>query len=113
MPDTDMDIPTVMEHIDIMARGLLMLSPLLMLMPTMEPTDMDMPDTDMDIPTVMEHIDIMARGLLMLSPLLMLMLTMATTATLLLTLTDMPDLMLLMAMDTDPMDTLDNSTKYP
>merc|ERR1712228_909726 len=115
MPTTDttvldtvhMDIPTVMEHIELMARGLLMLSPLLMLMPTTDTTVLDTVHMDMDIPTVMEHIELMARGLLMLSPLLMP--TMATTATLLLTLTDMPDHMLLMAMDTDP--TWDNSTK--
>merc|ERR1711915_1056120 len=105
----DMDIPTVMEHTELMARGLLMLSPLLMLMPTTDTTVLDTVHMDMDIPTVMEHIELMARGLLMLSPLLMPTITMATTATLLLTLTDMPDHMLLMAMDTDP--TCGNSTK--
>merc|ERR1711915_173109 len=86
-----------------------MLSPLLMLMPPTEVLHMlDMLDM-LDTPTAMEGWDteLLARDLLMLSPLLML--TMATMAMLLLM--DMPDLMLLMPMDTDPMDTCINSTK--
>merc|ERR1712156_921922 len=69
-----------------MARGLLMLLPLLML--TMGTTmamvlltmDMDMvlPTTDMPVPTPMATMDTTARGLLMLPPLLML--TMVPTA---------------------------------
>merc|ERR1719394_2082341 len=55
--------------------------------------------------------DTLARDLLMLSLLLMLMPTMDTTA--MPPPMAMPDLMLLMPMDTDPMDTCGNSTKDP
>merc|ERR1711915_540467 len=84
MPDTDMAIlPTDTPPLDIMARGLLMLSPRLRLMldSTMEDMDMvldmlvlamldlDMLDTDMAIlPMDTPPLDTMARGLLMLSP---------------------------------------------
>merc|ERR1719373_257193 len=96
MPDT----PTTP-----LARGplMLMLSPLLMLMPTTDPTtamppvlmptamlDTDLPMPMVPTPTLMDT-TLLARGLLMLSPLLMLMLTTDTTA--------MP---VHMPMDTDP-----------
>merc|ERR1712219_12392 len=78
------------------ARGLLMLSPLLMPMPTMvdttvlEPTDTPDLDTDpmamLPTPTAMELTTPSARGLLMLSPPLMPMPTMVDT-------TDMVDML--------------------
>merc|ERR1712154_677734 len=64
-----MPIPMPMDTT--MARGLLMLLPLLML--TMGTTmAMVSPTTDMPVPTPMATMDTMARGLLMLPPLLML-----------------------------------------
>merc|ERR1712240_825982 len=61
------DIPTEAMDADILARGLLMLSPLLMLMPTMDTTVLAMPDM-LDIPTDLPmDTDTLARGLLMLS----------------------------------------------
>merc|ERR1712128_359246 len=76
-------MPTMDTDTDIMARGLLMPSQLLLLSPLLMltmVTDMplDMPTTDMDMPSVMDmDMDMvtmytMARGPLMLSPLLML-----------------------------------------
>merc|ERR1711973_547972 len=81
----------------LLARGPLMLSPLLMLMLTTDTTAMLVPmptDTDPMVPTPTTGLmdtTLLARGLLMLSPLLMLMLTTDTTA--------MP---VPMPMDTDP-----------
>merc|ERR1712042_339095 len=80
-----------------LARGLLMLMPLLMLMLTTDTTAMLVPmpmATDPMVPTPTTGLmdtTLLARGLLMLSPLLMLMLTTDTTA--------MP---VPMPMDTDP-----------
>merc|ERR1712198_381701 len=107
MPVMAMDL----EDTDITARGLLMLSLLLMLMP-MPTMDTDMEDTmeDTEDTEDTEGTDIMARGLLMLSLLLMLMLmpTMATTAMPV----PMPMAMLPIAMDTEPTDTWADSTSH-
>merc|ERR1712240_686744 len=85
------DIPTEAMDADILARGLLMLSPLLMLMPTMDTTVLAMPDM-LDIPTDLPmDTDTLARGLLMLSPLLMLMPT--TDITVLDMVLAMPDML--------------------
>merc|ERR1719300_1014037 len=108
--------PTAMELTTPLARGLLMLSLLLMPMPTMvdttvlEPTDTPDLDTDpMELtPTAMELTAPSARGLLMLSPPLMPMPTMVDTTDMvdmLPTPTDMPAELILMLptpMDTDP-----------
>merc|ERR1712180_574035 len=77
--DTDpmVPYPTLMDT-TLSARGLLMLSPRLMLMPItmVDTTDLEPMDTDpmVPTPTLMDTM-LLARGLLMLSPLLMLMLT--------------------------------------
>merc|ERR1719234_2742236 len=85
MDTMDTHMPTVDTTT---ARGLLMLSPLLLLSPRLmlmlsTDTDTDLPTMDMDMPTMdtmdthMPTMDTMARGPLMPSPLLMLpMLTM-------------------------------------
>merc|ERR1711974_403476 len=110
MGDTDMATHT--EDLDTMARDLLMLSqrPRLMLMLSMDTTDMptthmpmdttDMPTTDtMDMPTHTPMDTIMARDLLMLSQRLRLMLMLSTDTT------DMPTTH--MPMDTTDMPTTD------
>merc|ERR1711951_109081 len=104
--------PTAMELTTPSARGLLMLSPLLMPMPTIVDTTvlepMDTPDLDTDpmamlpTPTAMELTTPSERGLLMLSLLLMPMPTMVDTTVL--EPTDTPDL------DTDPMAMLPTPT---
>merc|ERR1712083_361840 len=142
MPDLDMldmdmaILPTDTPPLDTMARGLLMLSLRLRLMPdsTMEDMDMfldmlvlampdlDMLDTDMAIlATDTPPLDTMARGLLMLSPRLRLMLdsTMVDMDMLVLDIPDLdmlvldiPDLdmldtdMAILPMDTPPLDTM-------
>merc|ERR1711892_451389 len=89
MPTMDMDT-------DIMARGLLMPSQLLLLSPLLMPTmDMDMLSVmDMDMDMVMDMdmptMDTTARGPLMLSPLLMLIMD-----------TALMDMAMDMVMDTD------------
>merc|ERR1711962_509359 len=79
---TDPMVPTPttgLMDITLLARGLLMLSPLLMLMLTTDTTAMLVPmptDTDPMVPTPTTGLmatTLLARGLLMLSPLLMLM----------------------------------------
>merc|ERR1712198_646336 len=66
MPGTAMDL----EDTDTLARGLLMLSLLLMPMLTTDTTDMPVPMPTV-IPDILEDTDTLARGLLMPSPRLM------------------------------------------
>merc|ERR1711915_726801 len=149
MPDLDMldmdmaILATDTPPLDTMARGLLMLSLRLMLMPdsTMEDMDMvldmlvlampdlDMLDTDMAIlATDTPPLDTMARGLLMLSQRLRLMLdsTMVDMDMLVLDIPDlvmlvldMPDLdmldtdMAILPMDTPPLDTMARGLPMP
>merc|ERR1719474_1853834 len=144
MLDMDMAIlATDTPPLDTMARGLLMLSLRLRLMPdsTMEDMDMvldmlvlamldlDMLDTDMAIlPTNTPPLDTMARGLLMLSPRLRLTLdsTMVDMDMLVLDIPDldmlvlaMPDLdmldtdMAILATDTPPLDTMAKGLLMP
>merc|ERR1712072_457323 len=91
MVTMDTHMPTTMAMDTTMARGLLMPSPLPMLMLTTDTTDIplhmlttdtDMPTTDTtDMHTHMPTMDTMARGPLMPSPLLMLDTCMDTTDT--------------------------------
>ena len=112
-------MPTMDTDTDIMARGLLMpsqlllLSPLLMLTMVMD-MPLDMPNMDMDMPSVMDMdmdmvmdmdmptMDTTARGPLMLSPLLMLIMD-----------TALMDMAMDMVMDTDMPTTVIPDTLMP